>query len=173
MIWWEKYGIVTILSILYTAYLIEMYRHLTKPLKPLPRQTHKRKMHRLIFFFIIVSTTVLCAYILRQFILPRYAFDLIIVTLQAIFIIPFFGALFTDRLLHAWQKKRLPKSINHLIIICTALIGLGSNLLILFASPESITTITNILETATEIITICFILILGVLGIGYVQSTKK
>ena len=172
MIWWAKYSIVTTLSILYTAYIIEMYRHLTRPLKPFHHQSRKKKIRRLIIFFIAIATTVLCAYIIREFLLPRPTFDLIVSCLQATFIIPFFGAILTDRLLHAWRQKRLPYPITVLIVICTGLIAIGSNLLILYGSQETIRAAADILGAITDIITICFILVLGVLGIAYVQSTR-
>ncbi len=173
MIWWAKCSVVIILSILYIAYLIEMYRHLTKPLQPLHHQNRKKKIRRLIAFFIGIAATIIFAFALREFLLPRPIFDLIVVSLQTIFIIPFFGAIFTDRLLHAWRQRRLPYPITLLVIICTGLIGAASNLLILFASQETIQKSADILEFFTDITTICFILILGILGISYLKSTKK
>lgn len=173
MIWWAKYSIVSILSILYTAYLIEIYRHMTKPLKPLHHQTAKTKLWRLIAFFVGIIGTIIFAYVIREFLLPRPVFDLVVSSLQTIFIIPFLGALLTDHLLHAWQKKRLPYSITLLILFCTAFIALGSNLLILLGSQQTIQNAANILEIATDITTICFILILGFLGIQYFKSTRK
>lgn len=173
MIEFAKYGIVTVLSFLYIAYLIEIYRHMTKPLKPLSRQTPHKKLWRIILFFIGIVCTILFAYIIRQFLLPRPVFDLIVVSLQTIFTIPFFGALLTDHLLHAWQKKRLPYSITLLILLCTALVAIGSNLLIVFASQPTIQKAADILEVATDITTVCFILVLGFLGFQYFKNTGK
>ncbi len=173
MIWWAKYSVVIILSILYIAYLVEMYRHLTKPLQPLHHQNRKKKIRRLIAFFIGIAATIIFAFAIREFLLPRPIFDLIVVSLQAMFVIPFFGAIFTDRLLHAWRQRRLPYPITLLVIICTGLIGAGSNLLILFASQETIQKAADILEFVTDITTICFILILGLLGISYLKNAKK
>ncbi len=168
-----KLALSSILSVLYTAYLIEMYRHLTKPLKPFHHMSREKKIRRLIIFFFGIVLTILLAYVIRQFVLPRPIFDLIVISLQAIFIIPFFGAIFTDRLLHAWRQKRLPYALSMLNIVATAAIAAGTNLLIVFGSTETIETITRILEAATDIIAICFILVLGFLGIGYWQSAKK
>lgn len=173
MNWWMRLALAGTLSILYAAYLIEMYRHLTRPLKPLHHQNRKKKMKRLIFFFVGIVSTILIAYAIRQFVIPKPTFDLIVASLQIIFIIPFFGAILTDRLLHAWRSRRLPYSISVSIIIFTALIGAGTNLLILFATQETIKTVASILDTTTDITAICVILVLAFLGIGYWQSTKK
>ncbi len=168
-----KLGLVIALSALYAAYLVEMYRHLTNPLKSLQHMNRRKKIIRLIIFFIGIVCTVLLAYAIREFVLPRPIFDLIVVALQAIFIIPFFGAIFADRLLHAWRQRRLPYSISKLNIAVTTGIALGTNLIILFASEKFIEETTNVLAIATDIIAVCFILILGILGMGYWQSTKK
>jgi hypothetical protein len=170
---WIKIGIVSILSILYSAYLVEMYRHLTKPLESLGHQNRQKKIKRLIIFFIGIAATIIFAYVIREFLLPRPIFDLIIVSLQTIFIIPFFGAIFTDRLLHMWRQQRLPYPITLLVIICMGIIGTASNLLILFASEPTIQKAAYSLEFITDITTIGIILMLGFLGIGYLRSTKK
>ncbi len=168
-----KLVLVIGLSALYVAYLVEMYRHLSNPLKPFHHMSHKKKMHRLMLFFLGIACTVLFAYAIREFVLPRPIFDLIVVSLQAIFIIPFFGAIFTDRLLHAWRQKRLPYPISMLNIVVTATIATVTNSFILFGSSERIEQVAQVLSVATDIIAICFIVILGILGMGYLQSTKK
>lgn len=173
MIWWARYSIVGILSLLYTAYLIEIYRHLTKPLKPLSHQTSKTKLWRIIAFFVGILGTIIFAYVIREFLLPRPVFDLVVVSLQTIFTIPFFGALLTDHLLHAWQQKRLPYSITLLILCCTALVAIGSNLLILLGSQQTIQKAADILEIFTDITTICLILVLSFLGFQYFKSARK
>ncbi len=173
MIWFATYGIVITLSFLYAAYLLEIYRHMTKPLKPLSHQTPKKRLNRVIIFFVGIIGTILFAYIIRQFLLPRPVFDLIVVSLQTIFTIPFFGALLTDHLLRAGQKKRLPHSITLFIILGTAVVAVWSNLLILFASQDTIQKAADVLEVATDIITICFILVLGFLGFQYFKNVEK
>lgn len=167
-----KIALAAILSILYIAYIIEMYRHLTRPLKPFHHQSAQNRLHRLVIFFIGISLTILLAVVIRQFVLPRPIFDLIVVTLETIFIIPFFGTIFTDRLLHAWRQRRLPHPIILSTLIATLTIGLASNLLIVFGSEKTITAIADILSVATDLVAICFILILAFLGLGYWQSRK-
>ncbi|TET33502.1 hypothetical protein E3J61_03830 [Candidatus Dependentiae bacterium] len=173
MVLWSRLALVIALSALYTAYLAEMYRHLTNPLKPLQHMNRQKKIRRLMLFFIGIACTVLLAYVIREFMLPRPIFDLIVASLQAIFIIPFFGAIFADRLLHAWRQRRLPHSISMANILITASIALGSNLLILFGSQPFIAQVAYALSAATDIIAVCFIIVLGILGIGYLQSTRK
>lgn len=167
-----KIILATVLSILYIAYIIEMYRHLTRPLKPLSHLSSENRIQRLIIFFIGVSLTILVAFIIRQFVLPRPFFDLIVVTLETIFIIPFFGTIFTDRLLHAWRQRRLPYPIILSTLVATLTIGLASNLLIVFGSEKTIRAIADVLSVITDLIAICFILILAFLGLGYWQSKK-
>lgn len=167
-----KIIIASILSVLYSAYLIEMYRHLTHPIQPV-HINNKQKINRLILFFIGIVITLGLAYIIRQFVLPRPIFNLIVVSLEAIFIIPFFGAIFTDHLLHAWRQVRLPYAISMFNIIATALIAIASNLLIIFGSEKTIIRATSILNVTNDIIVICLILALGFLGIGYWSSAKK
>ncbi len=173
MIAWIKYSLVAFLSLLYIAYIFEMYRHLTRPLKPFHYLSKKKRIQRLMLFFIGITCTVLVAYTIREFVLPRPIFDLIVVTLQSIFIIPFFGAIFTDHLLHAWRQRRLPYPITLSIVICTGLIGAGSNALILFASSETIEKASHILEVMTDISAVCFLIVLAFLGIGYWHSATK
>jgi len=165
--------LVIVLSALYTAYLLEMYHHLTSPLESLHHMSRQKKIRRLILFFIGVSFTVLLAYAIREFMLPRPIFDLIVASLQAIFIIPFFGAIFTDRLLNAWRQRRLPYSISMANILITASIALGSNLLILFGPLTRIRQVADFLSIATDIIAVGLIIVLGILGIGYLQSVRK
>ncbi len=173
MLFIAKLGLVITLSALYAAYLVEMYRHLTNPLKPLHHMNRKKKIIRLIIFFTGITITILLAYTIRELVVPRPIFDLIVVSLQAIFIIPFFGAIFTDRLLHAWRKRRLPYSISLINIAITTGIALITNLIILFGPLELIEQTTKILSVATDIIAVCLILGLATLGFGYWQSAKK
>ncbi len=168
-----RYSIVSLLSILYIAYLFEMYQHLTKPLQPFHYSSKKKRAQWLIIFFIGIACTVLFAYTIREFLLPRPIFDLIVATLQSIFIIPFFGAIFIDHFLYAWKQRRLPYPITLSIIICTALVCTVSNILILFASSQIIKKVSETLEVITDISAVCFLLILAFLGIGYWHNSKK
>jgi hypothetical protein len=110
------------------------------------------------------------SYIIRQFLVPRPIFDLVVASLEAIFVIPFFGAIFTDLLLHAWRRQRLPYTMSIINIVIPAIIGIGTNLVILFGSPQTMQTTTEILNNVTDITTICVILILGALGLSYWHS---
>lgn len=173
MIWILPYGVVAILSFLYAAYLIEIYRHMNKPLKPISHEKKEHKLGRFLFLFIGIIVTITLAFIIRQFLLPRPVFNLIVASLQAIFTIPFFGALVTDHLLRAGQQKRLPRPITLLILIGTAIVAITSNALLLFASQNTIQRAADIMEMASDIITVCFIIIMGYLGIQYFKSVEK
>ena len=173
MIFWGRLLIVVILSLLYTAYFIEIYRHLSQPLASPLHLPRKKMVHRIVLFICGILGAVLMAYIIREYIVPRPIFDLIAISLQTIFTIPFFGALVTDHLLHAWQKKRLPRSITLLTLGATAIIAAGSNLLILFAKPATLRYVSEMLETITDIVTICLILGIGYLGIQYFKSRRQ
>ncbi len=169
-----RFLVIITLTILYAVYLFEIFKHVTSPERLLP---HKKRKHRkrLFFIFILgVSFIIGIIYMVREFLLPRPIFDLIVVSLELVFIIPFFGSIFSDLLLHAWDHKRyLAHILNTLNIALPACIGITTNLLILFASQETIESISYVLNITTDIATVGIISVLGLLGLTHWQNIKK
>lgn len=158
---------------LYAVYLIELYKHATSPERLLP---HKQRKHRkrLFFIFILCVFIVLgIIYMVREFLLPRPIFDLIVVSLEMTFLIPFFGTIFSDLLLHAWQQERLAYAVHILNIILPLCIGIAMNGLILFASEETIESIAYTFNIGTDIATVGIISIMGFLGLRYLHHKKN
>lgn len=173
MVFLFRFIIAGILSVFYAAYLFEIYRHITNPINHFLHVSQKKKIHRLIVFFVIIIFILALAGIMRQFILPKPIFDLIVASVESVFIIPFFGTFFADHLLHAWRKKRLPIAISTFNIIATAFVAIATNMLILFSSEETIHKATIFLDFAKDTFTICLIVVLGSIGVAYWYSRKK
>ncbi len=169
----SKIIIISILTILYCAYFVELHRHLTHPLNKLGYQSRQKKTSRLILFFIGIIATIALAYLIRKLILPKAIFDLIVASIQAIFILPFLGAIVTDRLLHTWKERRLPYPITILTIICSIAIVIVSNTLILFGSQDIIEQATYLISVGSDIISVCFIIGFAFFGLGYASSLIK
>lgn len=169
-----KIIIISLLSIIYTIYLLEVYQHITSPERLLP---HRQRRHRKRLFFIFISAIILIIgiiFTIRQFVLPRPIFDLIVVSLELMFLIPFFGIILADLAFHTWpQQKWLPIILNVGNIALPAIIAITTNLLILFASQETIELIAYTLNITTDISTVGIVSILGFLGVNYWQHRKK
>lgn len=172
MIYWAKVGIAGFLSLLYSAYLVELYRHLTNPLPAQPTETKKKRFLRLLLFLLGIVITGIAAYIIKEFVLSRSLFELIVGALQAIFVIPFFGAICTDRVLYTCWQERLPLAATIFIISLTAAIGFGTNLLIVFATPNTLDKATYWLDVGTDIATITSLLLLAYFGTRYWMEKK-
>ncbi len=174
MPFYAKLLIVIILTILYSVYLVEIYKHITNPERLLP---HKKRSHQKRLFFIFIAVVVLVfgiIFMARQVLLPRPIFDLIVVSLEMVFIIPFFGSIFSDLLHHAWPKKRnLRHTLNILNLLIPTCIIIATNMLILFAPQKTIESIAYVLNIIGDIGTACIILILGFLGLTYWQNMKR
>ena len=123
--------IVSILTIIYGAYLIEIYRYLSEPIVV---DTQQQKKIFIVLFSMGICAMIGLAYILKEMVLPPVVFDLIVVTLQILLILPFFGAIIPDRILSSKYNKRLPTSIKSVILFITGSIAFASLLLMLFGS---------------------------------------
>lgn len=169
-----KIAITLLLTFLYTIYLVELYQHITNPERLLPHKQRKHRKRLFVIFILAILVIIGIIATIRQFVLPRPIFDLIVVSLELMFLIPFFGIIFADLLLHTWPHRYvLARILNILNILLPACIAITTNLLILFAAQETIESIAYVLNITTDIATVGVISTLGFLGVAHWRRNRR
>ena len=145
---------------MYGAYLIEIYRYLSEPI--IVNNNQQKKIF-ITIFMIGVCAMIGLAHILKEMVLPLAIFNLIVVTLQILLIVPLSGAIIPDYILSSNYNTRLPGPIKLAILIITGSIAYASIVLMLFSPLSLIERITNTLSYAIDLISLLFI---GLIMIG-------